>query len=125
MFLYILASHDYLAQHFTDGCIKICTEALNVLSDVAEKLKQGKVKVQELELLTSHMTQAVNLFSPKVVEKATNDPSFNIRKIITQRNSEVQRFQSYCSTVRILLEHCESIAQGSYVHMVNTDNPPT
>lgn len=113
--LHTLASHDYLAQHFTDGCIKICTDALKFLSDVAEKLKQGRVKVQELELLTSHMTQAVNLFSPKVVEKVANDPSFNIKDIITQRNSEVQRFQSYCLTVRILLEHCENIAEGMYV----------
>ena len=86
------------------------------LSDIAEKLKQGKVKVQELELLTSHMMQAVNLFSPKVAEKATNDAAFSIKDIITQRNSEVQRFQSYCSTVRILLEYCENIADGMYYY---------
>ena len=115
MFLYSIASHDNLAQHFTEECIKICTEALKFLSDVAEKLKQGKVKVQELELLNSHMTQAVNLFSPKVAEKVIDDPSFSIRDIITQRDSEVQRFQLYCSAVRILLEHCESIANGMYI----------
>ena len=61
------------------------------------------------------MTQAVNLFSPKVAEKVTNDPSFSIRDIIAQRNSEIQRFLSYCSTVRILLKHCENIADGMYV----------
>ena len=112
---YTLASLDYLAQHFTEGCLKICTEAFRFLCDIAEKLKQGKVTVQELELLTSHMTQTVNLFSPKVAKKVTNDPAFSINDIITQRNSEVQKFQSYCSTVRILLEHCENIADGVYL----------
>ena len=110
----ILASYDHLAQHFTEECIEICTKALSFLRDVTDKLKQGKVKVQELELLTSHMTQAVNLFSPKVAEKVTNDPSFSIEEIITQRKAEVQRFQSYCSTVRILLKHCENIGDGMY-----------
>ena len=110
---YTLASHDYLAQHFTEGCLKICTEAFKFLCDIAEKLKQGKVTVQELELLTSHMTQTVNLFSPKIAVQ--NDPAFSIKDIITQRNSEVQKFQSYCSTVRILLEHCENIADGMYL----------
>ena len=110
-----IASNDYLAQHFTEGCIKICTEALKFLKDIAEKLIQGKIKVQELELLTSHRTQAVKLFSPKVAEKVTDDPAFRIMDVINKRNSEVKKFESYCSTVRILLEHCQSIADGMYV----------
>ena len=111
-FLYSTASSSCLAEHFTEECIKICTEAIKCLTDLAEKLKEGKVTVQELEMLTSHLTQAVNLFSPRVAEKVANDPSFNVTDIIVQRNSEVQRFKMYCSTVKTLLKYCESITDG-------------
>lgn len=112
LYFCILVSGDYLAEHFTEECVKICTEAVRFLNDIAEKLKQGKVTIQELEILTSHLTQAVKLFSPKVARKVINDPYFSIANIIAQRNSEVQMFTTYCSTVRILLKHCESISDG-------------
>ena len=63
-------------------------------------------------MLTSHLTQAVNLFSPKVVKAVANDMSFNVTDIVVQRNSEVQRFESYCSTVRNLLNYCENVTDG-------------
>ena len=79
---------------------------------MAENLKQGKVTIQDLEMFTSHLPQAVAIFSPKVAEKITDGPSFNIADVIAQRNSEVEKFKSYCSKVRILLKHCESISNG-------------
>ena len=66
-------------------------------------------------MLTSHLTQAVNLFSPKVAETVSNDPSFNITDIIVQRNSDVQKFELYCTTVRNLLKYCESITDSKYL----------
>ena len=108
----ILVSKDYLSQHFTQNCIKVCDDALKVLTVTAEKLKQGKVKVKELDLLTSNSKQVKSLLSSQVAERVTNDPSFNILDIIAEKNSEVQRFESYYSTVRTLLEHCEKIADG-------------
>ena len=110
--LYSTASGSYLVKHFTKECIRICKEAMNCLNGFIEKLKEGKVIVQELKMLTSHVTQAVKLFSPKVAKTVANNPSFNITDIIAQRNSEVQRFESYCSTVRHLLKYCESITNG-------------
>ena len=90
----------------------MCTEAIKCLADLTEKLKEGKVKVQELKMLTTHLTQAGNLFSPKVAETVANDPSFNIKDIVAQRNSEVRKFELYCRTVRNLLKYCESITDG-------------
>ena len=63
-------------------------------------------------MLNSQLSQAVKLFSPKVTEMIAEDSSFNIADLISQKNSEVQKFESYCSTVRILLEHCESVPNG-------------
>ena len=108
----ISVTSDYLAQHFTEECITICIKAVKVVSNLVEDLKNGDVRVQELEMLTSHLTQAVNLFSPKLVETLTKDSSFRIADMITQRNSEMQKFNAYCSKVRILLEHCETISNG-------------
>ena len=108
----ISVTSDYLAQHFTEECITICIKAVKVASNLVEDLKNGDVRVQELEMLTSHLTQAVNLFSPKLVETLTKDSSFRIADMITQRNSEMQKFNAYCSKVRILLEHCETISNG-------------
>ena len=85
---------------------------MRCLSDLVEKLKEGKVTVQELKMLTTHLIQAVNLFSPKVAEAVANDPSFNVTDIIVQRNSEVEKFELYCTTVRNLLKHCEGIIGG-------------
>ena len=113
--MYCTASSSYLAEYFSEECVRICTEAIKYLTELADKLKEGKVTVQELEMLTSHLTQAVNLFSPKVAETVVNDPSFNITDIIVQRNSEVQRFKLYCSTVKTLLKYCESITDGMYL----------
>ena len=66
-------------------------------------------------MLTSHQTQVVKLFSAEVAETVANDPSFNITDIIVQRNSEVQKFELYCRTVRNLLKYCESITDGKYL----------
>ena len=111
----VLVSNDCLAKHFTEDCIKICKNALQFLSDVAGKLREGRVMVQELEMLTSHLTQSVNLFSPKVVDKIISDPSFNIADVINQGNSDVKKFTLYCSKVRILLKHCGNILNGMYL----------
>ena len=73
--------------------------------------------VQELEMLTSHLTQTVNLFSPKVVDKIISDSSFNIADVINQRNSDVKKFTLYCSKVRIFLKYCGNILNGMYVFM--------
>ena len=101
----------------------MCKEAVECLSDLADKLKEGKVTVQELEVLTTHLTQAVNLFSPKIAEAVANDSSFNVIDIIVQRNSELKKFESYCTTVRNLLKHCDSIANGKclYIFIVTAD----
>ena len=90
----------------------MCTEAIKFLSDLVDKLKEGKVTVQELKMLTAHLTQAVNLFSPKVAEAVANDPSFDVTDIIIQRNSEVEKFEIYCTAVRNLLKHCDGITGG-------------
>ena len=90
----------------------ICAKAIVIFKNLVEDLKEGDVTVQELEILTSHLTQAVNLFTPKLVERLTKDPSFRIADMIAHRNSDVQRFNGYCSKVRILLEHCETISNG-------------
>ena len=108
----ILAASDNLAKHFTDECVKICSEALKFLHGVVENLKQRKVTIQQLDMLTSHLSQVVDLFSPKVVNRIIDDASFNIADLIAKRNSEVEKFKSYCSKVKILLEHCGSIANG-------------
>ena len=113
-FLHLVSQDDYLSQHFTESCVKICNDALEVLTVTAEKLKQGKVKVKELDLLSSNSKQVKNLLSPQVAEKVTKDPSFSILDIIAEKNSEVQRFESYCSRVKTLLEYCESIADGMH-----------
>ena len=112
LYFCILASNDHLTQHFTDECVKICAKALQCLNDLAENLMLGRVTVKELEILNSHMTQLTKLFSPKIAEITTGDPHFSIKIVIAQRNSEVQRFKSYCSTVRILVEHCKYISNG-------------
>ena len=121
LYFCIPAANDHLAQYFTDDCIKICTKALQCLSDLAEKLRVKSITVQELEVLNSHVIQVAKLFPPKVAEKATGDPAFCIKSTIAERNSEVERFESYCSAVRILLDHCEHISKGnclrSYVLM--------
>lgn len=88
---------------------------MKVLSDLVQKLKHGDVRVQELEILTSHITQAVSLYSPKLVKTLTKDPSFKIADMIAQRNLEVQKFETYCSKVRILLEYCETISNGMHL----------
>ena len=87
---------------------------MKCLSNLVQNLQHGDITVQELELLTSHMTQATNLFSPKVVKTLTKDPSFRIADIIVQRNLEVQKFKAYCLKIRILLEHCETISNGKF-----------
>ena len=110
--MYSTASGSFLTEHFSEECARLCNEAIKCLTDIAEKLKEGKVTVQELKMLTSHLTQAVNLFSPKVVKAAANDMYFNVTDIIVQRNSEVQKFELYCATVRNLLKYCESITNG-------------
>ena len=92
----------------------ICAKGIVVFKNLVEDLKEGDVTVQELEILTSHLTQAVNLFTPKLVERLTKDSSFRIADIVAHRNSDVQRFNGYCSKVRILLEHCETISNGTY-----------
>ena len=90
----------------------MCIKAVKITSNLVEDLKEGDVTIQELEILTSHLTQAINLFSPKLVETLIKDSSFRIADMIAQRNLEVQRFNAYCSKVRILLEYCETISNG-------------
>ena len=107
-----IASGGYLAKHFTEECIRLCSKAIKCLSDLADRLKEGKVTVQELKMLTTHLTQAVNLYSPKVVGTVANNPSFNITDIVVQRNSEVQKFELHCATIRNLLKYCDSITDG-------------
>ena len=93
---------------------------MKIISNLVEDLKEGDVTVQELEILTSHLTQATNLFSPKLVETLTKDSSFRIADVITQRNSEMQKFNAYCLKVRILLEHCETISNGMNLLVIST-----
>jgi len=78
-----------------------------------ENLKQGKITIQELEMLNFNLSKTINLFSPEVAKRVTNDSSFKIADLIAQRNSEVQKFKSYCSNVRTLMEYCESFSKGS------------
>ena len=90
---------------------------MKYLIDLAEKLKERKVTVQELKMLTENLTQAVNLYSPKVVEAVANDPSFNITDIIVQRNSEVRKFELYCATIKNLLKYCKNITDGKCLYI--------
>ena len=115
----ILVSSSHLAKHFTDECVKICSVALKCLGDLIENLKPGKIKIWELRILTSNSSQARNLFSTEITKVITDDPTYNIVDVIAERNSEVQKFESYCSTVRTLLEHCESISNGMYTFQVD------
>ena len=110
--MYSTVSGSFLTERFSEECARLCNEAIKCLTDIAEKLKEGRITVQELKMLTSHLTQAVNLFSPRVAKAVANDASFNIADIIVQRNSEVQKFDLYCATVRNLLKYCESITNG-------------
>ena len=109
---YILVSGDYLAEHYTDDCIKMCSDALTCLCDVAENLKEGRTTVKELITLTSNLAQVENLFCPEVVKRISNDSAFNVKDIIAQRNSDVTKFESYCSKVKILFQYCERISNG-------------
>ena len=68
-------------------------------------------------MLTSHLTQAVNLFSPEMAEKVSIDTSFNITDIIVQRNSDVQKFELYCTTIRNLLKYYKSITNGKCLEL--------
>lgn len=108
----ILASGDYLAQHYTDDCIKMCSDALTCLNDVAENLKEEMTTVKELITLTSNLTQVENLFCPEVVKRVSNDSAFNVTDIIAQRTLDVMKFKSYCSKVKILFQYCERISNG-------------
>ena len=93
----------------------MCREAKKCLCDLADKLKEGKVTVQELKMLTTHLTQAVKLYSPNIVETVANDPTFNITNILVQRNSEVTKFESYCAAIRNLLKYCKNITDGKFL----------
>ena len=110
-----LASSDCLANHFTDECVLLCSDALKFLIDLVESLEHKKVSVQQLKALVSHSSHLVDLFSPKVTKMITDDPSFNIEDLIAKRNNEVEKFELYCSKVRILFKHCESIANGMHI----------
>ena len=68
-------------------------------------------------MLTSHLIQVVNLFSPTVAKTVANDPSFNITDVIVEKNSDVQKFKLYCTTIRNLLKYCESITNGKYLEL--------
>jgi len=111
---FVLVTSDY---HFTDECAKICSEVLEFLKYVANNLQQGTIKIHELKIFTSHQLEAMNLFSPKVAGMITGDPSFNIAELIVQRNSEVQKFKSYFSAVRTLMEYCESFSKGNTTYL--------
>ena len=115
LYFLILASYDNLAENFTEECIKKCNEALQFLANIVDKLNQRKLTVQELEMLTLHLAQVVKLFS-SVAETITGDLSFSIADAIAEKNSEIKRFESYRSTVKILLKYCESISNGMYIY---------
>ena len=100
---------DDLAQDFTNDCNKKCTEATIVVRDIVEKLEQGKVKIYELDELTLHKDKAAKLL-PAVISRL--DAS-SVDKLIEQRNSEVNKFKEYLSSVKLLMLHCRSFAEGT------------
>jgi len=98
---------DELAKEFTDECTKKCAEAFMIITDVVERLEQGKVTVHELHTLTIYKEKAVKLLSVAT-------PNFDVDKLIDQRNSEILKFNEYCSAVKLLLQCCENFAEGTW-----------
>ena len=110
IFLLNVVGKDELAQEFTDECKKKCTEASIIVKVVVERLEQGKVTVHELNTLTMHKEKAVKLL-PVV---SSNLDADSVDKLIDQRNSEVCKFKEYCAAVKLLLQCCDNIAEGTW-----------
>jgi len=100
-----------LSQEFTPDLNRKCEEVSAIILDVFERLEQAEITLWELELLEAHKEETMELFSIVVLKGS----SVNVQEIISQRNIEVQKFESHFSSVQLLLQHCESIAEGTSV----------
>ena len=118
MYLILVLQNDEISQQFSDKCVKKCKEARRLLSDISKRLLNADITVKELQMLDLHLSQAVKLFSTEVIETETNDQSFNLTKIVKKRKHELQKFKSYHSAVKTVLEYCKDmLKQGIYIYM--------
>ena len=102
-------SNDKLAQGYSEECTKKCTEACDYVLSLIDKLKTGSVTVEELHMVNSHTLQVVKLFS--IVTKDTASPEFS--QTITQRMSELEKFNLHYNAIKVLLKCCEDISEGT------------
>ena len=105
-------SNDELAKCYSEECAKKCSEAREYIIDLMEKSKSGSITVKELHYLTSHTLQVVKLFSVVTIETSV---TLDFEQVIAQRKRELEKFNLHYNAVKILLEHCKDISEGTYV----------
>ena len=104
-------SNDKLARSFSEECTKKCTEAYEYIMDLIEKSKTGSITVEELHNLTSHTSQVTQLYSVVATETSA---SLDFAQVIAQRNNELDKFKLHHNAVKVLLEYCKDISEGTY-----------
>ena len=109
-------SNDKLAKNYSEECAKKCADARKYITDLMEDSRTGSITVKELHYLTSHISQVLKLFC--VVNTETS-ASVDFAQVIAQRNSELEKFRVHYNSVKVLVEYCKDIAEGTLLVLRN------